>query len=195
MSGRCISASFGASPLGAWFAGALFAFQTYSVNEQPRPHVLFHALLPVALVHLIRLLQGGPRRHAWIIGVTLAIQSFFENYVVVFALVLLSLTYVLFLLFAPRDTLRRTGALILPAILCALVALPMLLAYSKMDRIYDYSHYYVHHFVPKTKIGKRVREHHMRHHFQDHRYGYGVSSPFWDYIFRTVPRSRKSDDA
>ncbi len=59
--------------------------------------------------------------------------------------------------------------------------------------IYDYTHYYVHHFVPKSKIGKLVREHHMRHHFQDHRYGYGVSSPFWDHIFRTVPRSRKAD--
>ena len=61
--------------------------------------------------------------------------------------------------------------------------------------IYDYTHYYVHHFVPKSSIGKRVREHHMRHHFQDHRFGYGVSSPFWDHIFRTVPRSRKSDRA
>ncbi|MDQ2699978.1 MAG: sterol desaturase family protein [Actinomycetota bacterium] len=58
--------------------------------------------------------------------------------------------------------------------------------------IYDYTHYYVHHFVPKSKIGKMVREHHMRHHFQDHRFGYGVSSPAWDYIFRTVPRSRKA---
>jgi len=58
--------------------------------------------------------------------------------------------------------------------------------------IYDYTHYYIHHFVPKTRAGKRIREHHMRHHFQDHRYGYGVSSPMWDYVFRTVPRSRKA---
>ena len=27
----------------------------------------------------------------------------------------------------------------------------------------------------------------MRHHFQDHRYGYGVSSPLWDLVFRTLP--------
>jgi dihydroceramide fatty acyl 2-hydroxylase len=59
--------------------------------------------------------------------------------------------------------------------------------------IYDYTHYYVHHFAPKTNLGKKIREHHMRHHFQDHRFGYGVSSPLWDYIFRTVPRSRKSE--
>ncbi len=55
---------------------------------------------------------------------------------------------------------------------------------------YDYTHYYVHHFVPKTKFGKKLREHHMRHHFQDHRYGYGVSSPIWDVAFRTQPRKR-----
>ena len=55
--------------------------------------------------------------------------------------------------------------------------------------VYDYTHYYVHHFVPKSEFGKRLREQHMRHHFQDHRYGYGVSSPLWDVVFRTLPRS------
>ena len=44
--------------------------------------------------------------------------------------------------------------------------------------------------MPKTKLGKRLREQHMRHHFQDHRYGYGVSSPLWDVVFRTLPRKR-----
>lgn len=56
---------------------------------------------------------------------------------------------------------------------------------------YDYTHYYVHHRVPKTAAGKQLREHHMRHHFQDHRYGYGVSSPLWDIVFRTRPQKRK----
>ena len=55
---------------------------------------------------------------------------------------------------------------------------------------YDYTHYYVHHFVPKSNLGKRLREQHMRHHFQDHRFGYGVSSPLWDVVFRTLPRKR-----
>ena len=55
---------------------------------------------------------------------------------------------------------------------------------------YDYMHYWVHHFVPKSKLGKRLREQHMRHHFQDHRFGYGVSSPLWDVVFRTLPRRR-----
>ncbi len=56
--------------------------------------------------------------------------------------------------------------------------------------VYDYTHYYVHHAVPKTKLGKQLREQHMRHHFQDHRFGYGVSSPLWDVVFQTLPRKR-----
>lgn len=57
--------------------------------------------------------------------------------------------------------------------------------------VYDYTHFYVHHFTPKSALGKRLREQHMRHHFQDHHYGFGVSSPLWDYVFRTVPRRRQ----
>jgi sterol desaturase/sphingolipid hydroxylase (fatty acid hydroxylase superfamily) len=56
---------------------------------------------------------------------------------------------------------------------------------------YDYTHYHVHHHTPRTKLGKRIREQHMRHHFQDHRYGFGVSSPLWDVVFRTLPRQRR----
>jgi dihydroceramide fatty acyl 2-hydroxylase len=57
---------------------------------------------------------------------------------------------------------------------------------------YDYMHYYLHHFVPKSRLGKHLREQHMRHHFQDHRYGFGVSTPLWDAVFRTLPRTRRS---
>jgi len=56
--------------------------------------------------------------------------------------------------------------------------------------VYDYTHYYLHHAVPKTKFGRRLREQHMRHHFQDHRFGFGVSSPLWDAVFGTLPRKR-----
>jgi sterol desaturase/sphingolipid hydroxylase (fatty acid hydroxylase superfamily) len=55
---------------------------------------------------------------------------------------------------------------------------------------YDMLHYYVHHFRPRTRIGKRLRELHMRHHFQDSTRGFGVSAPYWDHVFRTAPRAR-----
>jgi dihydroceramide fatty acyl 2-hydroxylase len=55
---------------------------------------------------------------------------------------------------------------------------------------YDMLHYHVHHHTPTTAVGKKLRELHMRHHFQDHERGYGVSAPFWDYVFGTPLRSR-----
>ncbi len=54
--------------------------------------------------------------------------------------------------------------------------------------IYDMTHYHVHHHTPRTRAGKRLRELHMRHHFQDDTRGFGVSAPWWDFVFGTAPR-------
>jgi sterol desaturase/sphingolipid hydroxylase (fatty acid hydroxylase superfamily) len=57
---------------------------------------------------------------------------------------------------------------------------------------YDGTHYYVHHFVPTTRWGKLLRRHHMTHHFADHDGGFGVSSPLWDMVFRTMPAKKRA---
>ena len=54
--------------------------------------------------------------------------------------------------------------------------------------VYDMTHYYLHHFTPKTRFGRVMRELHMRHHFQDDTRGFGISAPFWDYVFGTPLR-------
>jgi dihydroceramide fatty acyl 2-hydroxylase len=56
---------------------------------------------------------------------------------------------------------------------------------------YDMTHYHVHHHRPGTRFGKLMRELHMRHHFQDDTRGFGVSAPFWDYVFGTPLRRGK----
>jgi len=56
---------------------------------------------------------------------------------------------------------------------------------------YDMLHFHMHHHTPRTRVGKKLRELHMRHHFQDHDTGYGVSAPYWDHVFGTPARSRK----
>jgi len=56
---------------------------------------------------------------------------------------------------------------------------------------YDMLHYHVHHHVPRTALGRRMRELHMRHHFQDDERGFGVSAPYWDYVFGTAQKSRR----
>lgn len=54
--------------------------------------------------------------------------------------------------------------------------------------LYDMLHYYVHHFVPRSGLGRMLRERHMRHHFQDDTKGFGISAPYWDEVFRTSSR-------
>jgi sterol desaturase/sphingolipid hydroxylase (fatty acid hydroxylase superfamily) len=56
---------------------------------------------------------------------------------------------------------------------------------------YDMTHFYVHHRRPRTWVGRKLRELHMRHHFQDHNAGFGVSAPWWDVVFGTAPRSKR----
>jgi sterol desaturase/sphingolipid hydroxylase (fatty acid hydroxylase superfamily) len=50
---------------------------------------------------------------------------------------------------------------------------------------YDITHYAIHHFNMHNKLWLAIKNHHMLHHFQDEYKGYGVSTPFWDVVFRT----------
>jgi sterol desaturase/sphingolipid hydroxylase (fatty acid hydroxylase superfamily) len=58
--------------------------------------------------------------------------------------------------------------------------------------IYDMTHYYLHHFRPRGPLGRMLRERHMRHHFQDDTKGFGISAPYWDEVFRTSSRAKRS---
>jgi sterol desaturase/sphingolipid hydroxylase (fatty acid hydroxylase superfamily) len=57
---------------------------------------------------------------------------------------------------------------------------------------YDGTHYYVHHFVPVWRLGKLLRRHHLTHHHADHDGGFGVSTPLWDLVFRSMPAKSSS---
>ncbi|MBK7629788.1 MAG: sterol desaturase family protein [Ignavibacteriales bacterium] len=50
---------------------------------------------------------------------------------------------------------------------------------------YDMTHYAVHHFNMRSKFWLAIKNHHIKHHFQNPDKGYGVSSPLWDFIFKT----------
>lgn len=51
--------------------------------------------------------------------------------------------------------------------------------------VYDMLHYAMHHHNFKNPILKRVKQHHMLHHYQDSTRGYGVSSSLWDIILKS----------
>ncbi|MCB0722514.1 MAG: sterol desaturase family protein [Ignavibacteriae bacterium] len=61
---------------------------------------------------------------------------------------------------------------------------------------YDSVHYATHHMRMNGKIGKFLKEYHLRHHFQDDHTAYGVSNPLWDYVFGTTPKvmKKRSED-
>ena len=51
-------------------------------------------------------------------------------------------------------------------------------------------HYALHHHTPRTRLGKRLRELHMRHHFQDDEQGLRDQRPVLGRVFGTVSERR-----
>ena len=98
----------------------------------------------------------------------------------------------------PNDPLR----LVMPALLSGPIMLiayavvrilfglplgyPVLMGFIIGYLSYDMVHYYVHHGEPKTRLGLTLRRLHMLHHFRDPTRGFGVSAPWWDYVFKTA---------
>lgn len=54
--------------------------------------------------------------------------------------------------------------------------------------IYDYIHFATHFFNLMDQVGflKKLKQNHMKHHFSKKGILYGVSSPLWDHVFRTL---------
>ena len=50
---------------------------------------------------------------------------------------------------------------------------------------YDLTHYAIHHFNMHSKFWLAIKNHHMKHHYQDPAKGFGVSTPLWDVIVGT----------
>lgn len=72
-------------------------------------------------------------------------------------------------------------ALLLDGPVLAAVAAGFIVGYV----LYDMTHYYLHHFTPRTRLGRALRARHMHHHFRDDTTAYGVSAPWWDAVFGT----------
>jgi len=51
--------------------------------------------------------------------------------------------------------------------------------------IYDMLHYAMHHYNFKSGLMKKIKQHHMLHHYHDPEKGFGVSTALWDNILRS----------
>lgn len=56
---------------------------------------------------------------------------------------------------------------------------------------YLYVHYIVHAYQPPNNFLKVLWVNHGIHHYKDHERAFGVSSPLWDFVFRTLPKRKK----
>ncbi len=55
--------------------------------------------------------------------------------------------------------------------------------------LYSYIHYTVH-TNPSNRLFSGLWRHHAKHHYKYPHTAYGVSSPFWDIVFGTMPPRR-----
>jgi len=78
------------------------------------------------------------------------------------------------------------------AIFGKLLVVPFFVGFLIGYLFYDIGHYAIHHFNMHNRFWLMIKNHHMRHHYQDGSKGFGVSSPFWDVIFRTVFEVKKT---
>ena len=62
---------------------------------------------------------------------------------------------------------------------------PLFVGFIAGYLFYDLTHYAIHHFNMHSKFWLAIKNHHIKHHFEDPNLGYGVSSPVWDKIIGT----------
>lgn len=54
--------------------------------------------------------------------------------------------------------------------------------------VYDMIHFATHHLSHRrSRPWLLLKQHHLRHHYQNEHYAFGVSSPLWDFLFGTLP--------
>ena len=71
------------------------------------------------------------------------------------------------------------------AILGEVLVAPFFVGFIFGYLVYDLTHYAIHHYNMHNKFWLAIKNHHMKHHFQDSEKGFGVSSPLWDKVIGT----------
>lgn len=60
--------------------------------------------------------------------------------------------------------------------------------------VYDYIHYATHHFPMRHPVAHALKVYHLKHHYGEYGFRFGVSSPLWDRVFGTyAPVARARD--
>ena len=77
---RRLALYLGISQAAAFGAGALFAFNTYAVLEQPRLNIILLGFIPLSIRSGIDFIRTGRSRSAWTAALLWLAQAYTENY-------------------------------------------------------------------------------------------------------------------
>jgi sterol desaturase/sphingolipid hydroxylase (fatty acid hydroxylase superfamily) len=61
--------------------------------------------------------------------------------------------------------------------------------------LYDLGHYAMHRGPSRFEFFNQLRRRHMQHHYATPERWFGVSTPLWDYVFRTTAPARRDTSA
>ena len=66
---------------------------------------------------------------------------------------------------------------------------PLLAGFTVGYLIYDMMHYATHHFpMRRGRVWRYLKRHHVMHHYKTPNARFGVSTPFWDWVYGTLPK-------
>ena len=135
---RRLALVLGLAPVGAWAAGALYAFHTYQINEAPRLNIVAHGFVPLALAELILYLRTGERRRAWRTAGLMLLQALTSNYHLLYGALVLGLVVLGAMAVRPRIVARRLPVLLLAAVAAAAAFAPVAWPYLRAARVQGY---------------------------------------------------------
>lgn len=58
---------------------------------------------------------------------------------------------------------------------------------------YDVTHYFCHNSSPRKGYFRSVKLYHMTHHYKNGKAGFGLTTKFWDKVFRTELKIKETD--
>lgn len=78
-----------------------------------------------------------------------------------------------------------------PRVLGTEAGYPWLIGFAAGYLIYDMTHFWIHHAVPKNSFLKMQKRRHVHHHYFQHSVNFGISNPLFDVVFGTLEEPQR----
>lgn len=78
-----------------------------------------------------------------------------------------------------------TGAALLGLVMPLHVAAVLMAGVGLGYMLYELVHFSIHQCSPSSRMARRLKQHHLHHHFRNETVNFGVTTPLWDHVFGT----------